>query len=80
MIVSLKEQHGDVQLPSGDIVAFGSLAHIKDLEKSIRDLERHRDAQRRGSEARATYARAIARLRLQLKRAQTTNEKHAPVT
>lgn len=75
----LEVKRGDVTLPSGETVRFGSLAHLKDLEKSIADLERYRDSQRRGSDARATYARALSRLRAMHKLAMFENEKQRAI-
>ena len=48
----------------------GSDKHIADLQNRIDDLTKWRDKQRRGSEARANYARLISRLRSELKSAQ----------
>lgn len=56
-------------LLNGERVKRGSAAHIKDLQGSIKDLERRRDGEKRGSASRDTYARAISRLRIQLKKA-----------
>lgn len=62
-------------LLNGERVKHGSRAHIKDIEGSIRDLERRRDGEKRGSASRDSYARAIARLKLQLKKAHAAATK-----
>ena len=48
----------------------GSEKHISDLQRRIEDLIKWRDKQRKGTEARANYARLITRLRAELKSAQ----------
>lgn len=48
----------------------GSEKHISDLQNRIDDLIKWRDKQRKGTEARANYARLITRLRTELKSAQ----------
>lgn len=50
--------------------SYGSEEHIIDLQNRIEDLIKWRDKQRKGTEARANYARLIARLRSELKSAQ----------
>jgi len=54
----------------GKEVDFGSPDHVTDLEASIRDLERYRNATRRGTSKRQDYSRAISRMRGQLKAAR----------
>ena len=51
-------------------VPFGSKEHISDLKMRIADLEKWRNNQRKGSEARANYSRLISRLRSELKSAE----------
>lgn len=60
----------EVDISDGTKVASGSEKHIKDLEVRISDLSKWRDKQKKGSEARANYARLIARLKAELKSAQ----------
>lgn len=59
----------ETDITDGSRVPFGSHEHVTDLEMRIADLERWRDRQRRGSEARANYARLISRLRSELRSA-----------
>jgi hypothetical protein len=54
---------------------WGSDEHIVDLNNRIEDLIKWRDRQRKGTEARANYARLITRLRAELKSAQRMNAK-----
>lgn len=74
-------RESEVQLASGKKVPYGSDAHIADIENSIRDLSAHRDRQQRGSASRDTFARAIGRLKNQLKSAINVRNKakHARV-
>ena len=57
---------------------WGSDKHIVDLQNRIEDLIKWRDRQRKGTEARANYARLITRLRAELKSAmrQANKSKH----
>ena len=64
-----EERLRETDITDGSRVPFGSSEHTVDLEMRIADLERWRDRQRRGSEARANYARLIARLRNELRAA-----------
>lgn len=48
---------------SGNQVQFGTQEHIDDINETIRNLSRFRDAQRRASAARAAYAAAIRELK-----------------
>ena len=54
---------------------WGSDEHITDLKYRIEDLTKWRDKQRKGTEARANYARLITRLRAELKSAERMNAK-----
>lgn len=56
----------EVDISDGSKVPHGHSKHIKDLETRIRSLVTWRDKQRRGSEARANYARLITRLKGEL--------------
>ena len=58
-------------------VPWGDEKHIKELEGRIFDLTRWRDRQRRGSEARANYARLIGRLRAELRSAKRAAERRS---
>lgn len=64
LVVEKRMREADVS--DGGRVEFGSEEHIKDLEKRISELITWRDKQRRGSEARANYARVINRLKSEL--------------
>lgn len=65
----------EADLVDGTKAPWGSPQHVKELETSVRDLEHHRKQQRRGSDARATYGRALQRLKAQLKSAKREAEK-----
>lgn len=67
----------ETDITDGSRVPFGSKKHVADLEFRIADLERWRDRQRRGSEARANYARLIGRLRSELRAASRYSERVA---
>lgn len=54
---------------------WGSDEHVADLKNRIEDLTKWRDRQRKGTEARANYARLITRLRSELKSAERANVK-----
>ena len=64
LIVEKKIREAD--LTDGSKTSFGSTKHIKDLESRLEDLTAWRDRQRKGSEARANYARLIGKLRSEL--------------
>jgi hypothetical protein len=70
----------ETDITDGSRVPFGSKKHVDDLELRIADLERWRDRQRRGSEARANYARLISRLRSELRAASRYSERKASET
>ena len=57
---------------------WGSDEHVSDLQNRIDDLIRWRDRQRKGTEARANYARLITRLRSELKSALRQAAKNKP--
>jgi hypothetical protein len=67
----------ETDIADGSRVAFGSKKHVDDLLTRINDLERWRDRQRRGSDARANYARLISQLRKELRSATNYSEKKA---
>jgi len=68
LVVERKMREADVS--DGTRVPHGSSKHIKDLEARIADLVRWRDKQRKGTEARANYARVINRLKSELSSAR----------
>jgi RNA polymerase-interacting CarD/CdnL/TRCF family regulator len=70
----------ETDITDGSRVPFGSKKHVADLETRITDLERWRDRQRRGTEARANYARLIGRLRSELRAAGRYAERKATET
>lgn len=57
---------------------WGSDEHVVDLQNRIEDLIKWRDRQRKGTEARANYARLITRLRAELKSAMRQASKNKP--
>lgn len=57
---------------------WGSDKHVTDLQNRIEDLVKWRDRQRKGTEARANYARLITRLRAELKSAMRQASKNKP--
>jgi hypothetical protein len=73
LIVERKMREADVS--DGSKVPYASSKHIKDLESRIAGLVLWRDKQKRGTEARANYARLINRLKGDLKSARRTAEK-----
>lgn len=64
LLVEKRVREADVS--DGTRVPHGSAKHVKDLEARIASLTMWRDKQRRGSEARANYARVINRLKSEL--------------
>ena len=71
----MEKRMREADVTGGSKVAFGSEAHIKDLEKRIGDLTPWRDRQRKGTESRANYARVLTRLKSELKSAKRALEK-----
>lgn len=65
----------EVDLDDGKKSKFGSDEHIKDLETRIASLVLWRDRQKKGTEARANYARLVTRLRSELLSAKKANIK-----
>lgn len=65
----------EADISDGSRVKHGSSKHIRDLEKRIADLVHWRDKQKKGSEARANYARLISRLKGELASARRSAEK-----
>lgn len=71
IVVEAKVREADTS--DGSRVPFGSKRHIADLESRITDMIRWRDKQKRGSEARANYARIIFRLKNELRAAKKSS-------
>jgi hypothetical protein len=67
LVVEAKMREADMS--DGTKVTWGSDAHINELQTRIADLVRWRDRQRKGTEARANYARLISRLKSELRSA-----------
>ena len=65
----------EAELSDGSKSPWGSKEHVRELRASIADLERYRNQQRRGSDARATYTRALQRLKAQLRSAENAAAK-----
>lgn len=65
----------EVETTDGAVVRFGSNKHVKDLEKRIAGLVKWRDKEKKGSEARANYARIISRLKRELASAKADIKK-----
>lgn len=64
LVVEQRVREADI---TGDKrVTFGDVEHIKDLETRITSLTYWRDKQKKGTEARANYARLITRLKSEL--------------
>ena len=76
LVVEGKMREADIS--DGSRVPHGSDKHVKDLEARIADLAKWRDRQKRGSEARANYARLIGRLKGELASAKRAAAKNAP--
>lgn len=70
----------DVPVRSGRVVAFGSRAHVADLEGRIEDLERIRSYQEVGSDSRHALGQAIKALKVQLKAAMKRSSVNNPRT
>ena len=73
LVLEARMREADVS--NGSRVPWGSQEHIEDLETRISDLTKWRDKQRKGSEARANYARTINMLKAELKSAKRKFEK-----
>jgi len=76
LVVESKLREADVTDGKAE---WGSDEHIVDLNNRIEDLIKWRDRQRKGTEARANYARLITRLRAELKSAMRQSAKNKPV-
>jgi len=69
----LLEKHkapGKVMTRRGYEVEWGSKRHVADLEASLDELVRIRNAQKRGSRTRYVYARAVEQMRSQYRSAR----------
>lgn len=67
----------EADVSDGSRVPHGSNKHVRDLEARIESLTMWRNKQRRGSEARANYARLIQRLKSELASARRAASKKA---
>jgi hypothetical protein len=65
----------EADVSDGSRVPHGSSKHIRDLEARISSLLMWRNKQKRGTEARATYARLISRLKSELASARRAQNK-----
>lgn len=72
-IIERKMREADVS--DGSRVPWGDDRHVKDLESRLSTAVWGRDKQKRGSEARALYARLIQRLKSELASAKKSAEK-----
>lgn len=75
LVVESKLREADV---TDGKAPWGSDEHVVDLQNRIEDLIKWRDRQRKGTEARANYARLITRLRSELKSAMRQASKNKP--
>lgn len=73
VVEARKVREADVS--DGGKVPHGSSKHVKDLEARIDSLTMWRNKQKRGSEARANYARLIGRLKGELASARRATAK-----
>lgn len=78
-IILSERKTREVQVSDGTKVKYGSLKHVKDLQSRINSLVMWRDQQRRGSEARANYARLVSKLKSELVAAQRFAEKEKSI-
>ena len=69
----------DITLRTGKTAKFGSVQHVKELERLISDLDRVRSRQSSGSAARAHISSAIAAVRKELRNAQKKYDQAHPV-
>jgi hypothetical protein len=75
LVVERRVREADIS--DGSRVPYGSKKHIKDLEARIANLTMWRNKYKRGSEARANYARIINRLKSELASARRAAAKKA---
>ena len=68
LVVERRVREADVS--DGSRVPHGSSKHVKDLERRFAELVSWRDRQKKGSEARATVARLINKLKAELSSAR----------
>lgn len=73
LVIERMTREADVS--DGSRVPHGSMKHVKDLEGRINNLMMWRDKQKKGSEARANYARLIGRLKAELVSARRAAER-----
>jgi hypothetical protein len=70
LLVERRLSETEVAIADGTSVPFGDAKHIAELEASVADLTRRRDKHRRGTEIRATFSRALQRLKIELRKAK----------
>lgn len=63
-------REAEVSLSDGSNVPYASKEHIRDLERRIEELIFWKDKSKRGTDARANYARVISRLKGDLAKAK----------
>lgn len=73
--LTLEQRVREADVSDGSRVLHGSSKHVKDLEARIKSLSVWRDRCKKGSDARANYARIIQRLKGELASAKRTAAK-----
>ena len=76
LVVEKRVREADIS--DGSRVKHGSRSHIRDLERRIEELMHFKSKQKRGSEARANYARLIGRLKSELASAKRAAQPDNP--
>ena len=76
LMLEARQAPGKVKTRKGYEVDWGSKRHIADLEASLNELIRIRNAQKRGSRTRYVYARAVEQMRAQYRSARRYGIKH----
>lgn len=74
-LITEQKAPSEARISNGKTVAFGSDAHIIDLENRIESLNSWRNASKRGTDRRANYSRLISQLRAELRSARRYSEK-----
>ena len=75
-MLEVSQGPGKIKTRRGYEVDWGSKRHVADLEASLEELIRIRNAQKRGSRTRYVYARAVEQMRSQYKSAHRYGLKH----
>ena len=70
VVLERRLRESEVSLQSGEKVPWASEGHIKDLERRLSELTFWRDKHKKGTDARANYARVITRVRGELNSAR----------